>query len=107
VANVTKSRLDTRYVQVPVQAIVNGSAYNPTNDAVQLAFMAAWAAPGDDDWNTGSWSDSTAPGIYLAQCLVGPANGGIDLAAGNYTVWVQIVDNPEVPVLNTGTLTIN
>jgi hypothetical protein len=107
VANLTKSRLDTSYVQVPVQAVVDGQAYDPTSNAVSLAFMANWALPADEDWNEGVWSDSTAPGIYLAQCLVGPANDGVDLDVGTYTVWVQIVDDPEVPVINAGTLVIN
>jgi hypothetical protein len=106
VASVTKSRLDTRFVQVPVQAVIGGESYDPTADTVQLAFMAGWALPGSGDWHTGSWTGSTAPGTYLAQCLVGPANGGIDLAPGTYDIWVQITDNPEVPVISTGTLVI-
>jgi hypothetical protein len=107
VANLTKSRLDTSYVQVPVQAIVNGANYDPTGDVVQFAFMSNWALPADSNWTTGTWSDSTAPGIYLAQCLVGPANGALDLDVGVYTIWLTITDQPEVPVLNAGTLTIN
>jgi hypothetical protein len=105
-ANLSKSRLDTSYVQVPIQAILNGESYDPTNDPVVLAFMANWALPGSSDWNGGSWSDSTAPGIFLAQCLVGPANSGVALDQGTYTIWVKITDNPEVPVINAGTLTI-
>ena len=104
-AALTKSHLDTSYVQVPVQALVNGEAYNPTTDVVEMAFMAAWGIPADRDWNPASWTDSTVPGIYLAQCLVGPS-GGVVLAVGTYDVWVQIIDNPEVPVMNTGTLAI-
>jgi hypothetical protein len=107
VATLTKSRLDTSYVQVPIQAIFNGEAYDPTGDVVQLAFMTNWALPTDDDWNDGTWSASTAPGIYLAQCLIGPAGSGVDLDVGTYTVWVQIVDDPETPVINAGTLAIN
>jgi hypothetical protein len=109
VATLTKSRLDTSYVQVPVQAIVNGEAYDPSGNAVQMAFMANWALPSaDDDWYAASWSVSTAPGIYLAQCLVGPGAGAaVDLTVGTYNVWVQITDTPEVPVINTGTLAIN
>lgn len=106
-ATLTKSRLDTSYVQVPIQAIFNGEAYDPMGDVVQLAFMTSWALPSDADWNTGAWSVSTAPGIYLAQCLVGPSNGGVDLDVGTYTIWVQITDDPEIPVINAGTLAVN
>jgi hypothetical protein len=106
VAALTKSHLDTSYVQVPVQALQNGQAYNPVYDQVLMAFMTAWKLPGIGDWNPGSWTESTAPGIYLAQCLVGPAAGGVNLPVGVYDVWVQIIDNPEIPVINAGTLAI-
>lgn len=105
-ASIAKSRLDTSFVQVPVQAIVDGKSYDPTADVVKLAFMAGWALPGSGDWHAGQWSTSAAAGIYLAQCLVGPGTGGLNLAAGTYTVWVQITDNPEVPVINAGTLAV-
>jgi hypothetical protein len=107
VGTLTKSHLDTSYVQVPVQAILDGEAYDPTADVVQLAFMANWGQPTGEDWHAGSWSTSTAPGIYLAQCLVGPANDGVNLTVGTYTIWVQITDDPEVPVIVAGTLAIN
>jgi hypothetical protein len=100
------SRLSTQYVQVPVEAIISGAAYNPTGDIVRMAFMSGWALPEDSDWLAASWSDSTAPGIYLAQCLVGPQNGGKDLGPGTYAIWVQITDSPEIPVFTPGSLVI-
>jgi hypothetical protein len=100
------SRLSTQYVQVPVEAIVSGAAYNPTGDTVRMAFMADWARPASGDWNSAIWSHSTAPGIYLAQCLVGPGGGGIALDPGSYDIWVQVTDNPEIPVFTAGTLVI-
>jgi hypothetical protein len=30
----------------------------------------------------------------------------VDLATGTYGIWVQITDNPEIPVINCGTLVI-
>jgi hypothetical protein len=106
VASVTMSRLSTQYVQVPIQAIVAGVAYNPSSLTVKLAFMAAWGQPQSGDWKTGTWDTSTAPGIYLAQCLVGPA-GTVTLPVGDYAIWVQITGSPEVPVIQAGTLTVN
>jgi hypothetical protein len=98
------SSLATVYVQVPVSAVVNAQVYNPTADVVKMAFMQADTKPQTSDWKTGGWD--TAPGpTYLAQCLVGP-NGGVSLAVGVYTVWVQITDNPEQPTQSVGTLTV-
>jgi hypothetical protein len=95
----------TLYVQVPIQATVSGTPYDPTGDAVAMAFMPGSGQPGSGDWNTGSWQ-TTAQGIYLAQCLVGPENSGVVLAPGTYAVFVKITDNPEVPVLPSGSLQI-
>jgi hypothetical protein len=103
-ADITISALSTEYVQVPVQAMVAGSPYNPTADVVQFSFVPSGsAAPGS--WNTGSW-DTTVNDIYLAQCLVGPGSSGVVLAQGTYAVWVKITDSPEVPVKPAGTLAI-
>jgi hypothetical protein len=95
----------TMYVQVPVQATVAGVPYNPTADAVAMAFMPGSSQPSSGSWNTGSWS-TTAQGNYLAQVLVGPANSGVVLAPGTYAVYVRITDSPEVPVLPAGNLQI-
>lgn len=105
----TQSVLSTRYCQIPVYATnPDGTAYNPTGDTVKLAFMPKPpdANPGAGDWHTGSWV-AGANGVYLAQVLVGPANGGVALPEGVYTVWVQVVDNPEIPTEPTGELTIS
>lgn len=100
----TISSLSTVYVKVPVAATVNGSAYNPTSDTVWLAFTANDAAPTAGEWIVAAWeTDGTD---YLARVLVGPANSGTVLEPGIYTVWVKVQDNPEVPVLDAGTLTV-
>ena len=101
----TLSSLSTDYIQVPVRAYVNRSAYDPTSDDVQIAFIAGNASPAGDDWNTAGWN-TPVPSVYQAQILVGPANDGITLAPGTYTVWLKITDNPEVPVRAAGYLTI-
>jgi hypothetical protein len=105
----TQSVLSTLYVQVPVYVTLpNGTAYNPSADVVNLAFMPKPpdANPGSGDWHTGSWTTNPS-GVPLAQCLVGPANGGVLLTEGTYTVWVQVVDNPEVPTEPVGELDIS
>lgn len=105
----TQSVLSTRYCQVRVLATLpDGSAYNPTGDTVRMAFMAKPPdnVPGTGDWHTGSWT-TIGNGAYFAQCLVGPNNGGVVLTEGEYTVWVQVIDNPEIPTEPVGTLTIS
>jgi hypothetical protein len=103
--NLSISSLSTVYIQIPVRAYIDGQAYNPTGDAVALAFMAGWTNPGSGDWHTGSWSTGEFGETYLAQVLVGP--GGLALAVGTYSIWTKITDNPEVPVSQPGMLTIN
>lgn len=104
--SVTQSALSTDYLQV--QIIVKSPAgYDPTSDQVQFAFTTA-ALPNVEPaaWTTGSWATFPGP-AYWAQCLVGPANGGVILAQGTWLVWVKITDSPTVPVLQDVALTIN
>lgn len=98
------SALSTQYVQVPVTAFAAGVAVNPTGDTVQLAFTTIGATPTTGDWHTGSWDIAPGNNTYLAQVLVGPA--GVAIAKGTYQVWVKVTDNPEIPVVQTGTVTI-
>ncbi len=107
-AGVTIPSVSTQYIQVPVRAWSQGLPFNPTDLTVQMAFIDGWAKPITADWNAASWASLTAVnGVYLAQCLVGPQNGGVDLGIGTWNVWVQVTSSPEIPVLiSGGTLTI-
>lgn len=100
--DVNMSHLSTEYVQVPVSIIASGTPVDPTADTVQFAFVTR-RDPQVSDWVNGTWD--TAPGGYLAQCLVGP-NGDVSLALGTYQIWLKIVDTPEVPVRQVGLLAI-
>lgn len=105
----TQSVLSTRYCQVRVLATnTDGTPYNPTGDTVKMAFMPKPPdnVPGTGDWHIGSWA-VIGNGAYFAQTLVGPANGGVPLTEGVYTVWVQVEDNPEIPTEPVGELTIS
>lgn len=105
--NLVQSVLATLQVQVPVSALLNGQInYNITGDIVQFAFMIPGQNPGVGDWHNGSWITNPGP-VYMAQCLVGPA-GTVTLAVGVYTIWIKVIDNPEifVPAGGVGTLTI-
>lgn len=101
---VIQSSLSTAYVQIPVQAYVDGDPINPTSDVVEMAFVTVGADPGVSDWVDASWTTAPA-GTYLAQCLVGP-DGDADLARGIYGAWVRITDSPEIPVTLVGILQI-
>lgn len=108
----SQSVLSTQNVRVLVSPDpVGGQPYNPTADPVQMAFMLidpatqTSASPASGDWHAASWY-MPAAGVYMAQCLVGPANGGVVLAAGDYTVWAKVIDYPEVPIDSVGILTI-
>ena len=106
-AGVTISSLSTQYVLVPVRAYSQGLPYNPTSLTVQMAFISGWGKPSGASWNPASWASvSAVNGYYLAQCLVGPLDGGIPLAVGTWNVWLQVTGLPEIPVLVTGTLTV-
>ena len=104
-ADLTVLASSTVYVQVPILAIVSGTPYDPTADEVFMAFMPGSAQPTDDSWNAGSWQ-TTAQGNYIAQVLIGPENEGVVLAPATYSVWVKVVDSPEVPILPCGSLQI-
>lgn len=101
----TKSVLSTVYIKARVVARVNGAAYNPTADTVQAAFKAPGVSPGPGDWLAASWETSGTS--YFARVLVGPGAGAVvDLAVGTYDMWLKITDNPEIPVVEAGTLRV-
>lgn len=97
---ISQSVLSTNYVQTPI-TITYPSGYDPTSDPVAFAFTAlSYPTVEPSVWYTAPCSWLTFPGpVYWAQCLVGPANGGVSLAIGTYQGWVRITDSPAVPVL--------
>ena len=95
--------LSTEFVKVRVNATKLGVTYNPTGDVVYLAFKLVGDTPDSGDWVAGTWE--TTPTAYLARAVVGPM-GDITLGSGEYVVWVKITDDPEVPVLQAGALSV-
>lgn len=90
-----------QYVGVTVVAKQAGVIVDPTGDVVRMAFMATTDLPLSGDFNLASWetNGSTTPPTYTALCLIGP--GYVQLDPGEYRVFVQIVDSPEVPIIPT------
>lgn len=109
-ATIGISALSRQQVGIPVKAsTLTGSAYNPTVDVVQMAFMpTATQVPQSSDWQTAIWA--AIPGNllypYAAYCLVGPG-GTINPGIGTYVVYLKVTDNPEIPVDVIGYLEIN
>jgi hypothetical protein len=101
----SQSVLSTEPYRAAIKATVAGVVINLSADVVQFAFMSTTANPATSDWKTGAWEVLPGP-IYVAYCQVGPAAGGVPYAVGNYTAWVKVVDNPDVPVQAVGTLQI-
>jgi len=103
-STITLAATSTEYIPANISANTGGMSFNPTSYTVQFAFIAGSTQPQSGDWHTGSWSSSNAP--YIAEILVGPANGGLVLAAGSYVIWVKVISSPQVPVFPVGTLVI-
>lgn len=103
----SQSVLSTEPYRVAISATMAGVPLNLSTDVVQFAFMLA-GNPGTSDWRTGAWETTSVAGktVYVAQVLVGPANGGVPLAVGPWKVFAKVVDNPDIPVWEVGTLQI-
>jgi hypothetical protein len=104
---ISQSVLSRKFVRLSVGASGVSGPANPTGDVIAMAFTTGDALPGDDEWVDASWA-STSPrsdGRYIAQCLVGPG-GTTTLAAGSYSIWLKIIDSPEIPCDPVGLLTI-
>jgi len=91
------------YVKVPVTAKKSGIAFDPTGDVVKMAFSASEHLGVSPTWLTASWESGA--GRYWARCVVGPG-GVVQLTAGTWWVFVQITDNPEVPVVGAGAIEV-
>lgn len=103
------SHLSLEYVIIPVSVTKAGASYNPTGDTLQFAFMPTpTQVPQVSDWVAGVWETDSSNILYPynAKCLVGPG-GTITLGIGMYVIYLQITDNPEVPVLVGGQLAIS
>lgn len=96
--------LSKEYVKVPVAATVNGATYNPTVDAVTIAFKKPAETPAANEFLAASWE--TINGKYYARALIGPGGGVTTLTPGRWNVWVKVTDNPEIPVIDAGQIEI-
>lgn len=104
------TRASTEYVKVPVETWDDaGDKVDPTDLVVQFAATPidttddSTPNPDPGDWNAGEWSQANR--TYFAKGLVGP-DGGLDLAVGEWAVWVRVISVPERPARKVGRLVI-
>lgn len=78
-----------------------GVAYDPTADAVSFCFLTdpSLTPQTGQTWTAGRWQPGGGPRTFVAECLIGPANSGLVLAAGDWYPWMKVGDNPEVPIV--------
>ena len=99
--NLSQPASSTQIVQVVVTFLTSAGTTDPRGDVVQFAFTTPGTSPAV--WLTGAW-DATGP-PYLAQILVGPS-APVTLTAGAWDMWLKVTDNPEIPVMSVGILSI-
>jgi hypothetical protein len=99
------SAISLEYIKVPVNVKKNGVYVNPTSSQVKMAFLSSkTAAPDTGDWKNASWESGLGHKYYI-RCLVGPS-GDITLTPDTYWVWIKILDAPEAPVRQVGSVRI-
>jgi hypothetical protein len=89
---IRQASTSTEYIKFGPVEREDGS--DPTTDVVRVAFVEGddpLVIPEEADWQTVGWEPGGPP--YLIRALVGP--DGIELEAGVYIAWVDIVDSPE------------
>jgi hypothetical protein len=79
-------------IAVPVVASLAGVAVVPTGLTADYSLPAAGVAP--SAWSAAAWSTWTKNGATFYSLLV-PVSG---LAAGEYDLWVKVIDGTLVPV---------
>jgi len=109
--------LSTQYVSTN---ITNSEGVNPTSDVVRFAFLgpvsnvsqASELVPTTGTtYYTGFWP-SMSPVIntansYTATILVGPTGGTVNLSTGTYLMIVKVTDDPEVPIVRCGPVSVS
>jgi hypothetical protein len=89
------------YLPIKVTAFKLGAAYDPTSDPVQIALPIINTDP--SVFKNATWQ--TVGSDSVAEILIGPG-GDFELDLGDYDIIIKITDNPEIPVLRAGRLSI-
>lgn len=82
------------YIHIPVSG-------SPDLDTPpELAFATTPDEPADDAWHEAEWAEGSA------RLLIGPTGGAVQLANGQYRIWLRFTAGAERPVRNAGLLYI-
>ena len=104
------SRLETRFVHVPIYATdqVTGLRIDPTADPVTMTFTRGEGLPDIPTWYTADWltvvvpvtTDNPLGKEFYARALVGPGADGVVTLKKSPTWWAhaKVVDNPQIPI---------
>lgn len=92
----------TQYIYVQITSSIVATPYNPTSLPVAVAITPPNVPP--TVFTTAAWLAGQA--VPTVKFLIGPLNGGMVLAPGDYDVYIQITNTPEVPVIPSGHLRI-
>jgi hypothetical protein len=104
-STVSSRRIPSESVEFLSAWVDSGGEATLSSQPVAIALTAERQDPDDDTtWLTASWT-GTADTARAAAILIGPGTSH-EIAEGRYEVWVRVVDNPEVPIVHAGRLTI-
>lgn len=95
-ARTSIDRDSVEYVKIPVTSPPSVSLGTQT---VEVAITDPVNRPEEADWNSAEWHDDKT-----VRFLIGP--GAFPLAEGTHRVWLRLTDEPEVPVLIAGSITV-
>lgn len=91
------------FLRLPISAVRDGEAFDPTTDDVDIAVVAAGTAPIEASFLPGEWEDGGPP--YIARILIGPGSD-IELEAGRFDVYWRVASDPELPVVLADSLVV-
>ncbi|MGH3095114.1 MAG: hypothetical protein ACRDMV_03840 [Streptosporangiales bacterium] len=91
--------ISIEYLHVPVNASVTLD-----EQTVEITALTGQGTVPDASttWTTAEWTGDAGES-RTARILIGP-DADLELAAGSYTVWCRVHDDPEVPVRAAGPL---
>jgi hypothetical protein len=82
-----------------------GAGVTLSAQAVAIAVQPVRVRPnGDTTWRTAAWA-GTAGVARAARILIGPATSNV-IPLGEYDIWTKLTDNPEIPEVYHGRLSI-
>jgi hypothetical protein len=108
--NLTRTRRITsgsvEWVSAWIDSAADGGAgITLSAQVVAIAVQPARIEPDEDTtWRTAAWA-GTAGVARAARILIGPSTSNV-IPKGEYDIWSKLTDNPEIPEVHHGRLSI-